>query len=79
MHRQQILDLYEWQPGICFRHPSKGQVPTTVVGTIRPQGDGERRVRGCVDCVIAMEDMRREEAARSGSEYEPGHLGECPG
>lgn len=79
MDRQQILDLYEWAPGICFRHPSRGRVPTTVVGTIHPAAEGERHVRGCKDCVIAIEDMRREAAARSGSEYAPGHLGECPG
>lgn len=77
MHRQQILDLYEWQPGTCFRHPAKGEVPTTVVGTIHPQACSEREVRGCADCVIAMEDTRREGAARAGVEYEPGHVGEA--
>jgi hypothetical protein len=76
MDRQQILDLYEWEDGVCFRHPSRGEVPTAVVGVIHPRSDGEREVRGCVDCVIAIEDMRREDAARSGSEYEPGRLGE---
>jgi hypothetical protein len=76
MDRQQILDLYEWAPGVCFRHPDKGELPTAVVGTIHPREDGEHEVRACNDCVIGMEDIRREEAARSGSEYEPGHLGE---
>lgn len=75
MDRQQILDLYEWQPGICFRHPAKGTVATAVVGVIHPRGDGEHEVRACADCVVGMEDIRREEAARSGGEYEPGHLG----
>lgn len=79
MDRQQILDLYDWAPGICFRHPSKGRVQTTVVGVIHPPAAGDREVRGCEDCVIAIEDMRREAAARSGGEYAPGHLGECPG
>ena len=79
MDRQQILDLYEWQLGICFRHPGKGEVPPAVVGTIHPRDGSEREVRGCEDCVIAMEDIRREEAARSGGEYEPGHLGEVSG
>jgi hypothetical protein len=72
MDRQQILDLYEWQLGACFRHPCKGEVLTAVVGSIHPRGDSEREVRGCEDCVIAMEDIRREEAARSGREYQPG-------
>lgn len=76
MDRQQILDLYEWEDGVCFRHPDKGVLPTAVVGVIHPRADGEREVRGCADCVIAIEDMKREEAARSGSGYEPGHVGE---
>ncbi|MER8004735.1 hypothetical protein [Streptomyces sp. NPDC094149] len=79
MNRQQILDLYEWEPGICFRHPAKGEVPTAVVGVVHPIEDGEREVRGCADCVIAMEDIRREDAARTGVEYEPGRVGEKAG
>jgi len=79
MDRQQILDLYDWAPGACFRHPGKGVVPTAVVGVIHPRVDGERAVRACVDCVIAMEDIRREEAARTGSEYRPGRVGESLG
>lgn len=76
MDRQQILDLYDWALGVCFRHPSKGRVQTAVVGVIHPQACGEREVRGCAECVIAMEDIRREEAARAGSEYRPGRVGE---
>lgn len=79
MDRDQILRLYEWSAGICFRHPSAGAVPTAVVGIIHPRSDGEKEVRACADCVIAMEDERREEAARLGREYEPGRLGEVPG
>jgi hypothetical protein len=79
MNREQVLNLYDWAPGVCFRHPSRGQVQTTVVGVIHPQADGEREVRGCEECVITMEDVRREAAARSGSEYTPGHLGKCLG
>lgn len=76
MNRQQILDLYTWRDGVCFRHPGKGRVPTAVVGAIHPREEGEHEVRGCEECVVAIEDERREMAARSGSEYEPGHLGE---
>lgn len=76
MDRQQILDLYHWLPDFCFRHPGKGEVPTAVVGAIHPRGDGEREVRACADCLIAMEDIRREDATRTGNDYEPGHLGE---
>ncbi|HET8944446.1 MAG TPA: hypothetical protein VFO59_06650, partial [Dehalococcoidia bacterium] len=74
--RQQILDLYQWSPGVCFRHPGKGVVDTVVVGVVHPGDDGEREVRACEDCVVAMEDIRREQAARAGDAYEPGHLGE---
>ncbi|MFD5566679.1 hypothetical protein [Streptomyces cadmiisoli] len=72
MDRQQILDLYQWDDGICFRHPSRGPVVTAVVGTIHPRADGEKEVRACRDCVITMEDIRRENAARAGSDYQPG-------
>jgi hypothetical protein len=75
MNLQQILDLYEWRGGTCFRHPCKGEVPTAVVGVIHPRDTGEKEVRGCADCVIAMEDVRREAAARTGGEYQPGRLG----
>lgn len=78
MDREQILALYTWRPGICFRHPSKGRIDTTVVKRIRI-GKGEREIRACRDCVISMEDIRRETAARTGSEYEPGHAGETLG
>ncbi|MFK4868951.1 hypothetical protein ACI3K4_27435 [Streptomyces sp. CSMPJR101] len=77
MDKQQILDLYDWADGVCFRHPGRGEVLTTVVGVIHPREDREREVRACADCVIRMEDIRREDAARSGSAYEPGRLGEA--
>jgi len=79
MERQQILDLYDWTDGLCFRHPSKGVVPTAVVGVVHPRQDGEREVRACQECVVRMEDIRREEAARAGREYAPGRLGEALG
>jgi hypothetical protein len=79
MDRQEILDLYDWQSGVCFRCPEKGEVPTALVGVIHPRADGDKEIRACADCVIAMEDIRREEASRTGSEYEPGHVGEALG
>jgi hypothetical protein len=62
MRRQQIHDLYEWALGVCFRHPGKGRVPTAVVGVIHPRSDGAKEIRACADCVVAMEDIRREQA-----------------
>ncbi|MFF3928312.1 hypothetical protein [Streptomyces hirsutus] len=79
MDRQQILDLYDWADGTCFRHPSKGIAPTAVVGFIHPRSSGETEVRGCTDCVIALEDARREQAARTRSKYRPGRLGKATG
>jgi hypothetical protein len=76
MDRAEILDLYEWDDGVCFRHPERGTVDTTVVKRISPRDDGVHEVRACRYCVIAMEDIRRETAARQGVEYEPGHAGE---
>jgi hypothetical protein len=77
MERQQILDLYEWDEGLCFRHPERGPIRTACVKVLRPRGAGQHEVRACEDCVIGMEDIRREAAARAGSKYEPGHVGEC--
>jgi hypothetical protein len=77
MERQQILDLYEWDDGVCFRHPNRGMIPTACVKVLHPRGVGQHEVRACDDCVIGMEDIRREAAARAGSKYEPGHIGEC--
>lgn len=79
MDRQQTLGLYTWRPATCFRHPEKGIVDTTIVGVVHPRDNGEWEVRACEECVVQMEDIRREEAARSGSEYEPGRLGEVLG
>ena len=79
MNRQQILDLYDWAPGVCFRHPDRGEVPTTLARVLHPRDDGEFELRACEDCVIAIEDAKRETAARSGSEYEPGQVGRVPG
>lgn len=62
MDRQQILDSRDWEPGICFRHPCKGEVPTAHVETIRPPAGGIQDIRACEECVLAMEEER--EAAR---------------
>jgi hypothetical protein len=58
MDRQQILDLYTWDDGVCFRHPSKGEVATAHVETIRPPAGGIQDVRACEECVLAMEEER---------------------
>lgn len=79
MDRQEILDLYDWQPGVCFRHPSKGEVPTAHVETIRPPAGGIQDVRACHECVVVMEKARARVARCRGVPYKPGNLGnpEC--
>jgi len=79
MDRQEILGLYEWVEGVCFRHPGLGRVPTAVVGVIHPRKEHERQVRACENCVVTMEDIRREGAARAGGSYTPGQLGDTFG
>jgi hypothetical protein len=76
MDRQQILDLYQWEPGVCFRHPAKGEVPTAIVKTVRPRVGHPEQVRACEDCVAWMERERWVTAGREGLPYEPGHAGE---
>lgn len=72
MDRQQILDLYDWALGTCFRHPSKGEVLTAHVQTIHPAAGGIQDVRACEECVLAMEAQRERAAARCGRPYAPG-------
>jgi hypothetical protein len=74
MDRQQILDLYEWEPGVCFRHPSKGEVPTAHVETIRPAAGGLQDVRACRECIPDLEAEREKAALRHGQPYKPGGL-----
>ncbi|MFJ7111832.1 hypothetical protein ACIQW4_01460 [Streptomyces albogriseolus] len=71
MDRLQILALYDWADGACFRHPCKGTVPTAVVGVLHPPAVGEREVRACAECVIALEEERRERARRGESGMHP--------
>ncbi|MFI1166602.1 hypothetical protein ACH4UM_24100 [Streptomyces sp. NPDC020801] len=76
MDREDILDLYEWQPGVCFLHPDKGAVATAHVKTIRPPAGGIQDVRACKECVMVMEAQRKAAAARAGQAYKPGGLAE---
>lgn len=72
MDRQQILDLYDWAPGACFRHPAKGEVSTAHVQTIHPAAGGIQDIRACEECVLALEEDRERAAIREGRPYVPG-------
>lgn len=74
MDDEELLALYRWVNGVCFRHPSKGEVPTTHVKTIRPPAGGLQDVRACAECVVAMEAERAKASSRTGQPYEPGSL-----
>lgn len=74
MDSQQILDLYTWEPGICFRHPSMGELSTAHVVTIRPTAGGMQDVRACRECILHIEADRKASAERQGLPYVPG----CP-
>jgi hypothetical protein len=74
MDDEELLALYEWQPGVCFRHPAKGEVPTAHVKTIRPPAGGLQDVRACAECVVAMEAERERVSLRTGRPYAPGYL-----
>lgn len=71
MDSEEILDLYDWDAGVCFRHPAKGEVLTAHVETIRPPAGGIQDVRACQDCVLAMEAERAVAAERGGRRYVP--------
>ena len=75
MEPQQILDLYSWEQGLCFRHPANGAMPTTVVRELHPRSGSTETVRACRACVLVMEGERRHLAQQLGYDYEPGHAG----
>ncbi|MCX5144656.1 hypothetical protein [Streptomyces sp. NBC_00338] len=75
MDSQQILGLYTWKRGACFRHPEAGEVDTTVVQELHTRGGDVEGIRACQACILAMEERRRGLAAEAGVAYEPGHAG----
>ncbi|MEU1434101.1 hypothetical protein ABZ438_08375 [Streptomyces sp. NPDC005786] len=76
MGHQPILELYPWEPGICFQHPDAGAVQTTVVRELRTRLGNVEDIRACSSCIVAMEARREELALEAGVEYVPGHAGE---
>lgn len=76
MDRRDILALYEWATGDCFRCAQAG-VGTTYLGELNPPGGGHYEIRICQECVLELEEERQRYAERKGYEYEPGKLGCC--
>lgn len=75
MEREQILALYHWETGVCFRHPG-AKTETTVIKTLQPRSGPAEEIRACRTCVLAMEAARRAAAEGAGVPYVPGRVGE---
>ncbi|MFV8127564.1 hypothetical protein [Streptomyces syringium] len=72
--RHEIIALYTWAVGSCFRC-ARRDVDTTLLDVIdTPIGD-RYEIRGCQLCVLVLEEERRRYAERRGEGYAPGHLG----
>ena len=66
---EEVLALYPWSEGACFRC-ARGGVLTTVVGSLHPPDlPAPFPVRACRPCTVLMEEERREAAARHGLTY----------
>lgn len=75
MEPAELLALYEWAAGTCFRHPGLGQVDTAHLKTLHPRTGENLDIRGCQECVLVLEGQRERAASRSGGSYNPGQLG----
>jgi len=71
----EILSLYPWDAGSCFRCARTG-VDTTCLTQFTPESNGDYDVRACHACVLDLEAMSRQAAERKGVPYELGRLGE---
>jgi hypothetical protein len=76
MAGHQILDLYEWASGDCFRC-STPALPTTSLSELGTPDGRCHEVRACRLCVLAMEYERREYANQTGREYVAGRVGKA--
>ncbi|MFF2502219.1 hypothetical protein ACFVTY_02300 [Streptomyces sp. NPDC058067] len=76
MEREQLLGLYDWDMGVCFRHPGE-KTDTTVVKTLQLQAGPNEQIRACRDCILAMEAARRAAAEGAGIPYTPGCAGDA--
>ncbi|MFF6847184.1 hypothetical protein [Streptomyces antimycoticus] len=76
MDRGEILGLYEWAIGVCFRCAT-ANTATTHLGEIDPPAGDHYDIRACEKCLVELEEERRRYAERTGREYTPGQLGRC--
>ena len=72
MENREILALYDWAQGTCFRCAGSGD--TTRLQTLTPPAGGSYEVRACRDCLLALETAKRRNAEQHGCRYRPGRL-----
>lgn len=75
MEPEEVLALYEWRAGTCFRHPTRGAIDTAHLETLHSRAGNETDIRGCRACVLELENQRMRAAVRAGVRYEPGPQG----
>jgi hypothetical protein len=64
----EALAQFEWAPGVCFRHPSRGQVDSTQIEVLHLRAGPDVPVRACRECVLHLEaDRRRRESPPGGA------------
>jgi len=71
MDGEEILALYEWAPGTCFRCARTG-IDSTLVEVLHPKTSPPQPIRACRACLLTLEGERRLTAQRKGEPYTPG-------
>lgn len=75
MDDEEILSLYRWATGPCFRC-AHTDLDTTRIRQIDTPIGVHYDVRACRACILDLEAERQRRAARANGEYTPGRLGE---
>lgn len=74
MTDDQILALYQWATGTCFRC-ARTNVDTTRIRELDTPAGVRYDIRACRECVLDLEGERERHAKRAGHEYIAGELG----
>lgn len=62
------LAKYEWGLGVCFRHPSRGEVETAQLEVLHLRIGTDVPVRACRECVLTLEADRRARRRAAGGQ-----------